>query len=188
MRVRSLEQGDHWHAAAQAVRAHFKVDDEPRIENGELVIGPVRNPVWSDLAYLHPADPTPVVDYSDPGGWGVVQGRTVVIGEMGGADDVHRTDAGAVYGVQIEAALIETLIQQRAPRLLSPEVNALFALLVGLCTSLLGFALPRSRRMIALIVPICGTVVAVAFVVSGALIALIPMLVAACIGLWATFD
>ena len=36
-----------------------------------------------------------------------VRGRTVLVGEMGGADDVHRTDAGAVFGVEVEAGLIE---------------------------------------------------------------------------------
>ena len=188
MRVRSMDQGDHWHAAAQSVRAHFNVKEEPRIEDGQLVIGPVRNAVWSDLAYLHPTVPTPVLSYLDSSEWDQVNGRTVIIGEMGGADDVHRTDAGTVYGVQIEAALIETLIQQRAPRLLAPEVSALFALLVGLCTALIGFALPRSRRWISWFVPFCGTVVVVAFVLSGSLLAVIPMLVAAGVGFWAIND
>jgi CHASE2 domain-containing sensor protein len=188
MRVRSMDQGDHWHAAAQSVRAHFNVKEEPRIEDGQLIIGPVRNAVWSDLAYLHPTIPTPILPYLDSAEWDQVNGRTVIIGEMGGADDVHRTDAGTVYGVQIEAALIETLIQQRAPRLLAPEVSGLFALLVGLCTALIGFALPRSRRWIALFVPFCGTVVVVAFVLSGSLLAVIPMLVAAGVGFWAAND
>ncbi|MGB0638648.1 MAG: protein kinase domain-containing protein [Myxococcota bacterium] len=188
MRVRSMDQGDHWHAAVQSVRAHFNVKEEPRIEDGQLIIGPVRNAVWSDLAYLHPTIPTPILSYLDSADWDQVNGRTVIIGEMGGADDVHRTDAGTVYGVQIEAALIETLIQQRAPRLLPPEVSALFALLVGLCTAVIGFALPRSRRWLALFVPLCGTVVVIAFVLSGSLLAVIPMLVAAGVGFWAIND
>jgi len=184
MRVRVLEGGEHWHAAAQTVRAHLGVDEEPRIEDGEIIIGPNRNPVWADLAYLHPAEPTPVLSYDPEGDFGSTRGRSVLIGEMGGADDVHRTGAGAVYGVEIEAALVETLIQQRAPRLASPEINAIWALLVGLCTALLGLAVPRTRRAIAFAVPVVGLAIGAILVVAGVLVAFVPMLLSSALGLW----
>ena len=101
-----------------------------------------------------------------------------------GSDDLHRTDADTVYGVEIEAALVETLLQQRAPRVVGPEGNALAALLVGLLTAVVGLALERRRWPIALVVPVAAVGMAVALVVAGVLIALLPMLLAAGIGLW----
>jgi len=184
MRIRSLDGSVHWHAAAQTARGHLAADTEPRIEQGDLIIGPTRNPVWADLVYLHPAEPSPIISYSNPEGFDQANGRSVLIGEMGGADDVHRTAAGTVYGVEIEAALIETLLQQRAPRLASPEINAALALLVGLCTALLGLALPKNRRRIAWGVPAAGIAIGIILVVAGVLVAFGPMLAASAIGLW----
>jgi CHASE2 domain-containing sensor protein len=184
VRVRTLTDGDHWHAAVQTVRAHLNVTDEPRVEDGSLVIGPNRNPVWSDLAYLHPADPSPVMQYNDPSTWEVAKGRSVLIGEMGGADDVHRTAKGAVYGVEIEAALVETLLQQRAPRLASPEMSALFALLLGLYMAILTIILPARRRWATLSAPIIGITIGSSFIVAGTLVAFIPMLVSIGVGSW----
>ena len=184
MRVRSMEGGEYWHAAAQTVRAHLGVEDAPRIDSGELIIGPNRNPVWADLSYLHPADPSPVITYGLDSDFSGVRGRSVLVGEMGGADDVHRTGSGAVYGVEIEAALIETLLQQKAPRLASPEVNAIWALIVGVFTALLGLSLPRSRRKMAVAVPLVGCVVGVVLVMAGVLVAFGPMLVSSALALW----
>ena|GEM_PF-2324881 len=185
MRVRTQDGQAHWHAAAQAVRAHLGVDDEPTIVDGVLTIGPNKNPVWADVVYLHPAEPTPVLPYGAED-FTSIRGRTVLVGEMGGADDVHRTDAGAVFGVEVEAGLIETLLQQRAPRLASPEINALFSLMVGLCTALFGLSLPASRRFLALSVPVVGLVVAVVLVVAGVLVSFGPILVAGAVGVWIT--
>ena len=184
MRVRSVEGGEYWHAAAQTVRGHLGVDDAPRIEAGHLIIGPNRNPVWADLSYLHPTDPSPVIAYGLDGDLSVVRGRSVLVGEMGGADDVHRTGSGAVYGVEIEATLIETLLQQKAPRLASPEINALWALIVGIFTTLLGLSLPRSRRKMAVAVPVVGCVVGGLLVMAGVLVAFGPMLVSSTLALW----
>jgi serine/threonine protein kinase/CHASE2 domain-containing sensor protein len=184
VRVRTLGDGDHWHAAVQTVRAHLNVTDEPRVEDGILVIGPNRNPVWSDLAYLHPTNPSPVMRYDDQNTWGMAKGRSVLIGEMGGADDVHRTAKGAVYGVEIEAALVETLLQQRAPRLASPEMNALFALLLGLYMATLTIILPVKGRWATLSAPIIGITIGAAFIVAGMLVAFIPMLLSVGIGAW----
>jgi hypothetical protein len=184
VRVRTLSDGDFWHAAVQATRGHLATRELPRVEGGTLIIGPTRNPVWSDLVYMHPTGPSPVLPYLDPSDWSAAAGRTVLVGEMGGSDDIHRTDAHTVYGVEIEAALIETLLQQRAPRLLSPELNSLAALLVGLLTAWIGLILPRGRWAIALVVPAAAAAIAVALVVAGVLIALLPLGLAAGIGLW----
>ncbi len=184
MRLYSLAGDEVWHAAAQTVRAHLGVDDPPMIADGQLVIGPSRNPVWADVTYLHPSEPTPVVSYEDPGSFNMVRGRSVLVGEMGGADDVHRIDSGAVYGVEIEAALIETLLQQRAPRIASPEVNSAWALFVGLCTALLGLALPPSRRRLAWVVPASALAICVALITAGILVAAVPMLVSSVLGIW----
>ena len=173
-----------WHAAAQTVRAHLGAEDLPQIEDGELVIGPNRNPVWADLAYLHPVEATPVLAYDLEGDFSAVRGRSVLIGELGGADDVHRTGRGAVYGVEIEAMMVETLLQQRAPQIASPEINALWALIVGTFTALLGLAVPRTRRRIALAVPVVGMGVGIILVGAGLLVAFVPMLLASFIGLW----
>jgi CHASE2 domain-containing sensor protein len=122
--------------------------------------------------------------YDDPNTWGMAKGRSVLIGEMGGADDVHRTAKGAVYGVEIEAALVETLLQQRAPRLASPEMNALFALLLGLYMATLTIILPVKGRWATLSAPIIGITIGAAFIVAGMLVAFIPMLLSVGIGAW----
>jgi len=184
IRVRTVDTGDHWHAAVQTVRAHLGMADSPRVENGEIIIGPNRNPVWSDLVYLHPSEPTPILQYDDPSTWGQANGRSVLVGEMGGADDVHRTGGGTVYGVEIEAALIETLLQQRAPRLLAPEWNVLFALVMGVYMAIMTTILPTRRKWAAMSAPVVGVVIGACFVVAGALLALLPMLVSVCIGWW----
>ena len=184
MRIHSLDGGEHWHAAAQTVRAHLGAELPPTIDGSDLIIGPNRNPVWADLAYLHPAEPSPTVSYNERDSFSIVRGRSVLVGEMGGADDVHRIDSGAVYGVEIEAALIETLLQQRAPRILSPEVSALWAVLVGLGTAMMGLLMPRNRRWLSWFVPIGGIAISVTLVVAGLLIAFFPMLIAAGMGLW----
>lgn len=184
MRLYSLDGEEVWHAAAQTVRAHLGVDDLPLIIEGELVIGPSRNPVWADVTYLHPSEPTPVVSYNEPEAFQAVRGRSVLVGEMGGADDVHRIDSGAVYGVEIEAALIETLLQQRAPRIVSPEISGVWALFVGIATALLGLALPPNRRKLAWVVPACGLAICVALITAGILVAAVPMLVASLCGVW----
>ena len=182
-RIRSLDGQVHWHAAAQAVRAHLGVDEEPSIADGVLTIGPNKNPVWADVVYLHPAEAPPVLAY-DSADLSAVRGRTVLVGEMGGADDVHRTDSGVVFGVEVEAGLIETLLQQRAPRLASPEINALLSLLVGMCTALFGLSLPASRRFLALSVPAVGLVVAAVLVVAGVLVSFGPIIIAGVVGMW----
>ncbi len=184
MRIHSLDGEQFWHAAAQTARAHLGAEEPPTITGGDLVIGPNRNPVWADLAYLHPAESSPVIAYDQPDDFEQVRGRSVLIGEMGGADDVHRTDSSTVYGVEIEAALVETLLQQRAPRLLSPEVNALAALFVGIATALLGVVAPGQRRFVAWIAPITGLFAGIVLVVAGILMAFMPMIVSAGIGLW----
>ena len=183
MRVRAQDGQAHWHAAAQAVRAHLGVTDEPVIADGVLTIGPNKNAVWADVVYLHPAEPAPVLAYGEDD-LSAVRGRTVLVGEMGGADDVHRTDAGAVFGVEVEAGLIETLLQQRAPRLASPETNALIALLIGLCTALFGLSLPASRRLLAVTVPAVGLLMAAVLVVAGVLVSIVPIAVAGAVGMW----
>ena len=184
MRVHSIDGGAFWHAAVQTVRAHLNVDAQPSIRDGVLQVGPNRNPVWADLAYLHPTEASPIVEYGDLDAYRELQGRSILIGEMGGADDVHRVASGAVYGVQIEAALIETLLQQRAPRMVRPEVNAGFSLLIGLCTAWLGMAVPYRLRGLAWVVPLAGLAIGLTLVASSVLIALIPMIVASTIGLW----
>ena len=184
IRVRTIDGGEYWHAAVQTVRAHLGVDELPRVSNGQLIVGPNRNPVWADLAYLHPAEPSPVMQYDDPSTWALAKGRSVLIGEMGGADDVHRTGEGAVYGVEIEASLVETLLQQRAPRMASPEINALFALLMGMYMAIMTTILPRRRRWAAWSTPVLGIVVGASFVVAGILVSLLPMFVAVAIGWW----
>jgi len=186
IRIRTLADGDHWHAAVQAVRGHLSTDLEPRVSDGELIVGPNRNPVWADLVYMHPTDPSPVYDYDAPEDWTELRGRTVLIGEMGGVADLHRTDSDTVYGIEIEAALVETILQQRAPRIVSAELDALFALLVGVLTALLGLSLPRERRLVVLVVPAAAVGVAVALVLAGVLISVVPMLLAVGLGLWSS--
>ena len=184
VRIRTVKHGDYWHGAVQAARGHLSLTEEPRVSDGTLIVGPTRNPVWADVIYLHPAQPSPILDYDDPQTWAGARGRTVLIGEMGGVDDIHRTDAETVYGVQIEAALVETLLQQAAPRVASPEINTLVALLIGLLTAGLGLALPRRRWMFSLLMPLAGVTVVVVLIVAGVLVSTLPMLMAAGVGLW----
>ena len=65
-----------------------------------------------------------------------------------------------------------------------PELDGLFAILVGIGTAWLGMAVPYGRRALAWIVPLGGLTVGLTLVASSVLVALIPMLVASAIGLW----
>jgi hypothetical protein len=183
VRIRTLHMGDFWHAAVLAAQGHLSTDRPPRIDQDTLVIGPTRNPVWADLLYLHPVQESMVLQYGQAD-LSAVAGRTVLIGEMGGSDDVHLTDAETVYGIEIEAALVETLLQQRAPRVASPEIDSLLALVLGLLTATVGLILPRRLWLLALLVPVAAGGIAVALVVAGVLISLLPLALSAAIGMW----
>jgi uncharacterized membrane protein len=68
--------------------------------------------------------------------------------------------------------------------MVSPEMNALFALLMGIYMAIMTTILPAPRRWAAMTTPILGMVIGGCFVVAGVLVSLLPMFVAVAIGWW----
>ena len=147
-----------WHAAVRAAASHNHA--APRLEDGELVTGGARNAVHAEQVRLAPVEAPVLQDYGDPASWDV-KGRVVVVGVVDGTDDLHETPDGARYGAELQAALVETLLHEAAPRPLGGLLDALLAGLVAL-----GTALARPSRLAA-VVPLAALAVAVALASGG---------------------
>ncbi len=164
-----------WHAAPLAAAAHLHA--EPRLDGDELITGGARNAVAGEQVRLAPVEAPVVQDYDAPESWDVA-GRVVVVGVVGGTDDLHSTPAGARYGAELQAALVETLLHEAAPRPVGAGWDALAAGLVALGTTLL-----RPSRT-ALLVP-AGALAVVAALASGGWVAgLGSLVVAGVVGWW----
>ena len=174
--VRRDTTGDRWwHAAVLAAAAHLHA--EPRFDGDELVTGGARNAVHAEQVRLAPVDAPVLQDYGDPATWDV-KGRVVVVGVVDGTDDLHETPDGARYGAELQAALVETLLHEAAPRPLGGLLDALLAGLVAL-----GTALARPSRLAAL-VPLAALAVAVALASGGWIAGLGSLALAGLVGWW----
>jgi serine/threonine-protein kinase len=177
---RTLDDQLFWHAAALGVHGHLGARRDIEIEGDELVIGGTRNATWAGVAWLHPVGDVPRVAYEAPDSWGEdIRGRVALIGSYGGSADLHRTPDGPRYGVEIQAALVQTLIRQAALEVVPLWVDAVLALLTGVLTVLVGWLLPRRRRLVAAVVPAGILAILIALVPSGIMAALIPVVLAA---------
>jgi class 3 adenylate cyclase len=183
IRRRTADGDTVWASAVLALQAHLGGRRPIRIEGNVLLVGGTRNPIWADQAWLQPFGDVPVIDYFDPQvSPDVVAGKVVVIGAYGGTQDVKRTLMGPRYGPELHAALIETLIRQQALRVVPNPVNAMFTLLVGLFTSLMGWVIPQRWRLLALWVPVAMFAVAIALAWGGVMLAIWAPALAAVFG------
>lgn len=179
---RRTEDGPIWSTSVLALRAHLNSRQAPRIEDGTLVIGGTRNPVWADKVFLPPFGRAPVQDYFSETIDVDMQGKVAVIGAFGGMVDTLRSPFGSRYGVEFHAALIETLIRQQALQNAPPEVNALGTLLVGLLSALASWALVFRWRLLALAVPGVALTLIAALTWSGILVTVTAPILAAFVG------
>ncbi len=184
LRRRPLDSPTVYHAAVEALRAHLRAVEPPRVEDGELIVGGTRNSIWAEQLYLHPVSEVPRVAYDKPDSWTKVRGKVAVVGIYGGVQDLLRTPNGSRYGVEISAGLVETLVQQASLKVASPEQNALLALLTALGTAGLGGVLRRRSRWVALVVPSAALGLAAVLASSGILLGLLPIVVAGAVGMY----
>jgi serine/threonine-protein kinase len=175
-----------WHLAVWTAHGHVQARQPPREdpETSELVIGPLRNPSWAGEAWLYPTEPVLVVDWTDREAFSQLRGRAVVVGVHGGGVDRHRTPDGGRSGAELEAAMVQTLLRQAAPRRVPPELDALAALgLAGLLAAAGRAPRPWSAVGTALtVVGALGLVAALAL--ANRVLAPTPLLVGLAVGLW----
>ncbi len=160
VRLRADDGSTAWHATVQALAAHL--DAEPELHGDLLQVGVTRNPVPLERLWLPPVAMGPTLDWRSPGDG--ARGRVVLIGSTRGPSDVFSSPMGRRYGVEIHAALVETLGAQAGLRRTRPVIDGGLALATTLMTGLMALALPRRRRWLSLGVS--------AFVLGGFLLAL----------------
>jgi eukaryotic-like serine/threonine-protein kinase len=172
----------YWHAAVLAAAALVGRDVQPTLSD-ELRVGPLSSPVSGTGLYLHPFDDVLVLPYDDPSAWrGEVRGKAVVIGLSGGTDDVHRTPWGTVWGPEIIAAGIETILRQAALRKAPVEIDVLLALLTGLGTAGIFASTLGRRRWLAMLVPVSVLAVTLSLLAAGWLLSPVSVLIAGFVG------
>lgn len=173
-RLRADDGSTHWHAAVQALSLHL--DAEPRITDDVLHVGVTRNPLAGERLWLPPVAASPQLDWADPGPGAA--DRIVLIGRTTGRADHFPTSSGTRYGVEIHAALVETLAAQAGLRRASAATDAaLTALVTALCLAL-GLALPRRRRWAITVVPLAALAALALALGAGWLLAPAPLLLA----------
>lgn len=173
----------YWHASVLAVAAQLG-REPPRIEGDALIIGPTHNPIAGGLFTFSPPAEAPVVPYAARGRYSELAGKVVVLGVYGGTEDIHETPDGPRYGVEIEAALIQSLLRQAGLKVLAVEWNALLALLTGGATALLSRGLRPERRALALLIPAAAALIGLIAASAGVLVGLSPAVLAGILGLW----
>jgi len=149
VQLRANDGTPRWHAAVAALAAHL--DAEPELQPGFLRLGVTRNPVSLDRLWLPPVAASPRLEWSDPGAGAA--GRVVLLGRATGKADLFPTPSGRRYGVEVHAALVETLGAQAGLRRASAAFDAGLATITGVMTALMALALPGRRRWLALGVP-----------------------------------
>jgi hypothetical protein len=179
--VRDDRGGVTWALAVQALRAHLGADP-PRLSGEQLQVGVTRNPTSFERVYLRPVAPGVRLGWDEPD-WSAARGRVVLAGVTSGREDLFTTAAGRRYGVEVHAALVETLARQAGLRAAGPGVDAALALLVGLLTAALAAALPRRLSAVALVVPAAALVALLGVAAAGTLVALLPLALAGAGGL-----
>jgi len=171
-----------WSLGVRATQGALRATADPEVDGDRLVVGALKNRLHLGCVYLHPSDPPVTHPYGAvPAD---VRDKAVLIGVVGGGQDVHRTPNGVRYGVEIQAALVETLLQQAALPVVPAWMNALASLLAGLGAFGLARFLPK-RRWVAIVAPVAVLGVQVALALSGILVAILPVLVSSSVGLFA---
>jgi len=179
---RRTETEDIWAAAAHALRGHLNARQPIRLQDGQLIVGGTRNSVWADQAWLPPFGNAPVQDYFADTLNQDFTGKVAVIGAYGGHDDRIRTLQGSRYGVELHAALVETLIRQRALKILPPEVNVLITGVAGFLTALMSWALLFRWRVMAVLIPLGTLGIVAALTWAGIMAAITAPMLAAFLG------
>ena len=185
-RKESTEHGTIWSLGVSALHARTQFATEPRIEPGGLVVTGQLHPTDTGRVYLHPTRRSPIADYDDPASSGVELRDKVVF--VGGflSQDSFTTPWGDRYGVELHAALVETLAAGAAPRRVGRGQSTLLTLLSGGGAVGVSVAV-RDRRMrwLALLVPFGGLIWVLARTFGGVTTDLIPILFAGVAGaLW----
>ncbi|MCB9761987.1 MAG: CHASE2 domain-containing protein [Alphaproteobacteria bacterium] len=169
--------GEHYALACEVLAA--RAGDGLRARQGQdLRCGDVVNAAPGGFVSLVPSDRPPTWDYLTPASWGSLQNKIVLVGGLLDRD-AYPTPLGRRYGVELQAALIETLAAEQAPVWLPPPVVALLAaLLEGLGLALLWWTRPRGRTSA---LALCGVAAVVAVVwgaQAGAVVPVTPLLLA----------
>ncbi|HJN77640.1 MAG TPA: CHASE2 domain-containing protein [Myxococcota bacterium] len=175
----SVEEGSAWHLAVLGLGAHLNA--EPVVREGQLEVGVTRNPLSGGRLHLPPVGPSPELNWSGP--YGGAAGKVVFIGDLSGRGDRLRTSLGSRQGVELHAALLESLARQRALRLGRPLWDALAALIAGLGTALVARRLPGWARPLGGLVGIAVLAVLVGVAAAGTVPAFLPTVIATGIGL-----
>ena len=132
----------------------MRAPDPPSLQDGRLTLGPLVNAAGQNAFRVAPAGAVSHVDID--GDLGGVRGKVVVVGALRGDRDLHRTLDGPRYGAELLAVEVETLLRQAAPREASPELGALYTMIVTLASGLL----PRGRAGPALVATLLGVALA----------------------------
>lgn len=195
---------DLWHIAVSAVQPIS--GPPPRCEGGRFFFRNADLPAAQCLLYLHPVQNIPVLSYDDvlagepeaslrwlqatpradaapEAGGDLIAGRYAVVGAFAPHDLFH-VGPHTVDGVIVQAAMIESLAQGRAPRRAPVSVNVALAAVAAVGTYLLTTSLPARRRLLALLVPVllAAAVVAI-FSLSRVMVDVIAISIAAVAGL-----
>lgn len=178
------DQGEtRWHAAVLALSAHL--DAEPALEEDTLAVGITRNPAPLERLWLPPVAAPERLAWGAPETAARARGRVVLVGRAEGHQDWFRTPAGPRHGVEIHAALVETLARQAGLRRARAAVDAGLAAGLTLLTWLFARALSAQRRWLALVLPLAGLALVAAVLGGGWLLAPTPLVLAALCALWA---
>ncbi len=183
VQVRADDGATRWHAAVEALAAHL--DAVPTLEEDVLAVGITSNPAPLERLWLPPVASSPRLDWSSPGASEMVQGRVVLVGRADGRQDWLRTPAGPRHGVEVHAALVETLARQAGLRRVRASVDAALALGLTFLTFFLARALPGRRRWLALVVPLGGLLFVAVTLGAGWLLAPVPVILAGLCAAWA---
>lgn len=123
------EQGlRYWHVAALAAAAAVG-GQEPRVDGGALVTGPLRSALDRSAFALAPAGE--VTHVAAEGDLAATSGKVAVVGVVREGTDLHATADGTRYGAEILAIEVQTLLRQAAPRRVPLEADAVAALIAG---------------------------------------------------------
>lgn len=162
----------------ELVRAHTG-SGEPDLGR-ELVIGERAVRVDCERIWLAPVGPIEVIPYDEPQRFGVARARVALVGAWGGSVDLHRGPEGAAYGVELLAALVQTILSGSAPVPFGPRDDALLATVLGLAA---WAGASFDRRSVGVVGAI--TVVACAWLVHDRVLpSLLPPLAAVAAGAW----
>lgn len=170
-----------WHLAVEALAA--LLDTRP-VWTTWLRIGVTRNSTDGGSVLLAPVHESPVLSLDDPAGWTVARDRVVLVGMTDPRRDRLRTPGGPRSGVEVHAALVETLAANAALRPTPLRLDVAVAAALGVLTAGLRRLLPRMLAPLSLL-PAATVAAALMFWVTiGGTSQVAPALFAVLLGLW----